>query len=70
MKDDPLVVTVGEAADLLGISRGLAYILVHQGTLPSIRLGRRVLIPRRRLQQLVDSGQILTGADYRSDASP
>jgi excisionase family DNA binding protein len=61
MKDDPLVVTVDEAAGLLGISRGLAYTLVHQGALPSIRLGRRLLVPRRRLQQLIDGNHCLRG---------
>jgi excisionase family DNA binding protein len=54
MTDEPLVMTVGDAAKLLGISRGLAYELVRQGVIPSIRLGRRLAIPRRRLMALVD----------------
>jgi excisionase family DNA binding protein len=48
-----LVVTVQEAANLLGISRGLAYQLVREGVVPSIRLGRRLVIPRRPLIELV-----------------
>ena len=48
MTDESSVVTVGEAARPLGISRGLAYDLVRQGEIPSIRLGRRVVVPRRR----------------------
>ena len=55
MTDESLVVTVEEAGRLLGISRGLAYDLVRQGVIPSIRLGRRVVIPRRRLVALVDA---------------
>jgi len=41
-----LVVSVGEAAELLGISRAFAYELVARGELPVIRLGRRRLVPK------------------------
>lgn len=46
----------GEAAALLGISRNLAYELVARKELPSVRLGRRVLVPRRALDRLLDVG--------------
>lgn len=50
MKDElPLVLTVEEAAELLRISRGLAYEACHRGDLPSIRLGRRILVPKDEL---------------------
>ena len=49
-----LVLTVSEAAELLGISRAFAYELVARGELPVIRLGRRRLVPRRALLALVD----------------
>lgn len=52
----PLTYTVSEAASLLGISRNSAYEAVRVGDLPSIRLGRRILIPRRRLEHLLASG--------------
>ena len=48
-----LVLTVTEAAGVLGISRALAYELVARGELPSIRLGRRVVVPRARLAAMV-----------------
>lgn len=54
MSDDRLTLTVDEAADLLGISRSLAYELVRVGELPSLRLGRRILIPRRVIYELVE----------------
>ncbi len=54
MPDDRLTLTVDEAADLLGISRSLAYELVRIGELPSLRLGRRILIPRRAIYELVE----------------
>ena len=38
--------TVAEAGRLLGISRNLAYTLVAQGKLPTLRLGRRLVVPR------------------------
>jgi len=49
-----LVLTVSEAALLLGISRAFAYELVVRGELPVIRLGRRRLVPKRALLALVD----------------
>ena len=50
-----LVLTVAEAADRLGISSDLAYDLVARGELPSLRLGRRIVIPRIALLELVES---------------
>ena len=49
-----LGVTVVEAAQLLGISRSLAYQLVERHELPAVRLGRRWVIPRRALDRLMD----------------
>jgi excisionase family DNA binding protein len=46
--------TVEETAKLLGISRGLAFQAVRRGDIPSIRIGRRILIPRARLRALLD----------------
>ena len=40
-----LAVSVTEAAGMLGISRGLAYELIHRGELPVIQLGRRLVVP-------------------------
>lgn len=57
--DSPLTFTVEQAAKLLGISRGLAYELVRRGDIPSVQLGRRLLVPRSLLLALVsaDEGQ-------------
>ncbi len=46
--------TVDEAATYLRISRGLAFAAVRYGTLPSARVGRRILVPRRQLEALLD----------------
>lgn len=47
------VFTVSEAADVLGISRTLAYDLVAKGQLPAIRLGRRIVVPAQALHALL-----------------
>jgi excisionase family DNA binding protein len=52
--DNRLVLTVAEASELLGISRTHGYELVARGELPALRLGRRIVVPRRALQRLVD----------------
>jgi excisionase family DNA binding protein len=38
----------------LGISRAFAYEAVRRGEIPSIRIGRRVLVPRVALDRLVN----------------
>jgi excisionase family DNA binding protein len=53
-REDRLVVSVGEAAELLGISRAFAYELVARGELPVICLGRRRLVPKVALRALVE----------------
>jgi len=40
-----LVLSVREAAALLGISKDLAYELVRTGEIPALKLGRRVVVP-------------------------
>ncbi len=51
--DQPLVLTVEEAAALLRVSRGLAFAAVRAGTIPHLRIGRRILIPRSALYDLL-----------------
>ena len=48
-----LTLTVEEASALLGISRAFAYEAVRRGEIPSIRIGRRVLVPKIALERLV-----------------
>ena len=53
MKANHTTVTIPEAAELLGVSRNLAYTLARQGELagiPVLRLGRRMVLPRARLE--------------------
>lgn len=49
----PWVLTVDEAAKILRISRGLAFAAVHAGAIPHLRIGRRILIPRSALDNIL-----------------
>ncbi len=50
MTNERLLLTVEEAAQRLGIGRTLAWQLVRDGQLPSVRLGRLVRVPVRGLE--------------------
>ncbi len=52
LPDMPLLVAVPTAAHLLGIGATLAWDLVRAGDIPSVKLGRRVLVPRAALERL------------------
>ena len=47
--------TVTEAAAVVGISRTSAYERVHAGELPALRFGRRIVIIRHALEELLDA---------------
>lgn len=47
------LLTVAETAKVLGIGRSAAYGAARRGEIPSLRLGRRVLIPKRALSSLL-----------------
>jgi len=64
--DTPLLVAVSDAARLLGIGTTLAWDLVRSGDIPSIKLGRRVLVPRVALESLAHSH--VSGIDQRPAA--
>ena len=49
--------TVEEAATVLGIGRNTAYEGIRSGEIPSIRVGRRVLVPKAALARLLEGAQ-------------
>jgi excisionase family DNA binding protein len=51
---EPVTYSVEEVAAMLGIARGKAYEHVRSGDIPSIRMGRRLLIPRARFHTWLD----------------
>jgi excisionase family DNA binding protein len=55
LADDRLVLSVAEAAALLGLSRAFAYELVARGELPVVRFGRRIVVPKAALLELLST---------------
>ena len=51
--DEKLVYTVEEAGALLGLGRSGAYDAVRRGDLPTIRIGRRILVPKEALERML-----------------
>ena len=58
-----LTLTIPQAAQLLGISVSKAYEAARSGQLPTLRVGSRVLISRRRLEELIDGPGPAQGHD-------
>ena len=55
-----LLLTVGEAASSLRVSTRTVVRLVKRGELKSIRIGRRVLLPRDSLKEFAATGDGVT----------
>jgi excisionase family DNA binding protein len=50
-----LTMTVEEAAQAIGISRGTAYDLIHQKKLPAIRISeRRLVVPIKAIEKMLE----------------
>jgi excisionase family DNA binding protein len=50
----PIVLDVPAAGRLLGLGKNAAYQAIATGELPSLRIGRRLLVPRDRLRALIE----------------
>jgi excisionase family DNA binding protein len=53
--DERQTLTIEEAAKVLGVGRNSAYLAAERGDLPTIRLGRRLLVPRSALERLLSN---------------
>lgn len=51
--DTRRTLSVDEVAGLIGVSRAAVYNAIHDGEIEHIKLGRRVLIPRRAVEDLL-----------------
>jgi excisionase family DNA binding protein len=58
------VLTLNEVAALLRISRGSAYEAARRGEIPTIRIGRRLLVPTDAFERLLagSDGKVTRGA--------
>ena len=51
---EKLTVTVDELAKIVGVSRPTAYELIHKEGFPTVRIGRRIVIPLDSLKRWLE----------------
>ena len=49
-----MTLTVEEAGELLGISRALAYEMARTGKLPVLRFGKRIVVPKKAIENMLE----------------
>lgn len=50
----PLALCAADLAKVLGISRAMAYELMHSRSFPSIKIGKRLTVPKDKLIEWMD----------------
>ena len=55
------VLTIEEAGKVLGLSRASSYQAAARGDIPTIRIGRRLLVPIKGLELLLEQGSFRRG---------
>jgi len=63
--NEKLTLSVEEAGKLLGVSRQIAYQLIHRADFPTLHIGRRILVPRKQLEAWME--QQVNGAEAGYD---
>lgn len=53
MEENRILLSVKEAAEILGYSKSFLYLQASEGKIPIIRLGRTARIPRKWLEEWV-----------------
>lgn len=56
--NERLTYNVKEAAELLGLSRNSAYLACLKGEIPCIRIGKRILVSKVQLEQMLNGKAI------------
>ena len=59
VENTKLVMTVPEAGERLGVCRVHAYKLVKLGQIPTIKLGRRIVVPIAALEKMLAGADIV-----------
>ena len=58
---EPKTISALEAGRLLGVSRNVAYRLIHEGTIPALRLGKKLRVPLEALDEMLRHPERLRG---------
>lgn len=66
MEGKRLTVTVEQAGLMLGISRGLAYQMAREGRIPTIRFGKRLVVPKWAIEHLLQEPQEVATSERSS----
>ena len=67
MEIERKTVTIEEAATILGVGRNKAYEAARSGEIPTIRIGKRLLVPQVALNRLLAAEAQTVGANAQSD---
>jgi excisionase family DNA binding protein len=59
---DREVFTIDEAGLILGLSRPSAYAAARNGEIPTIRVGRRLIVPRYALEKMLSQCEVTKSA--------
>ena len=51
----PLLLNVKQLADLLGVSDSSVYELIQEDDFPSLRIGKRIVIPKEELREWIST---------------
>ena len=58
---EKLVLSITELADVLGISRSKAYELTNVSGFPTVRIGKRIVVPIAALNEWMAKGGTIAG---------
>ena len=51
----PLLLNVKQLVDLLGVSESSVYELIQEDDFPSLRIGKRIVVPKEELQKWIST---------------
>ena len=50
----PITLSAPQVAEVLGISRANAYVLMHSADFPTLRIGKRMVVPKDKLIEWIN----------------
>lgn len=61
---EKLVYSIPEAAEVLGISKSYAYMLIKEKKIPYIEIGNRKLVPKTMLEEWMNNNTVKTDLSH------